>query len=496
MKKLIKLTAAFLALAMVATFGVACAPKGEEKAVSYVAVDVNPSISLALDKNNRVVSVYAANEDAQVLLYGEELEGLSAEDALEKIAELSFELGYLDETNFGVNVTAAGRADAEKLTAKAKAAFEAKAGDLALNFGSEGTFSMQRKLNAVKAEYSSNAAVQGMDIVKFRLVLEAQRVDGTLTVTAAAEMDADELIALIGEGAAKIEPYATEAYRVATAAAERIYADAKGQLLDGIWTIPYTKDLANILTGRKYDVNYGLIYNLYTASGRTLAAGIDAAEAAARVARETAVPAGVTDAVAASLGLSAEEKEAFVQSVTVGGKVTLASLEAWLDSYFKNMTAEEREAIREKIEEIMTEVQDFAAELDASIAEEYKAALKKLCSDLTGLIPEEILNIQNAYFTEFKTLVKTISDAVEGKEPMPAAKAALAALEERADAVLETMKEDLTKEDLEYVNEKIADVSDRLTAIEESFKKAKADAEQAARETLESLKAARRESAA
>ena len=495
MKKLIKLTAAFLMLVMVATLGVACAPKGEEKAVSYVAVDVNPSISLALDGKNRVVSVYAGNEDAQILLYGENLKGLSAEEALERIAELSVELGYLNEANFGVNVTAAGRTDIEALTAKAEAAFEAKAGDLALIFGSEGTFSMQRKLNAVKEEYSSNAAVQGMDIVKFRLVLEAQRVDGTLTVTAAAEMDADELIALIGEAAAQIEPYATEAYRVATAAAERIYADAKGQLLDTIWTVPYTKDLANILTGRKYDVNYGLIYNLYTASGRTLSAGIDAAEAVARVMRETAVPATVTDAVAVSLGLDVDEKAAFLQAVTVDGRVTLASLEDWLDSYFKNMTAEEREAIRAEIEEIMTEVQSFASELDASIAEECKTALNKLCTDLTGLIPDEILNIQNTYFTEFKTLVKTISDAVEGKEPMPAAKAALAALGERADAVLETMKEDLTKEDLEYVNEKIADVSDRLTAAEEAFEKARADAEQAARETLEALKAARRESA-
>ena len=495
MKKLIKLTAAFLMLVMVATLGVACAPKGEEKAVSYVAVDVNPSISLALDGKNRVVSVYAGNEDAQILLYGENLKGLSAEEALERIAELSVELGYLNEANFGVNVTAAGRTDIEALTAKAEAAFEAKAGDLALNFGSEGTFSMQRKLNAVKAEYSSNAAVQGMDIVKFRLVLEAQRVDGTLTVTAAAEMDADELIALIGEAAAQIEPYATEAYRVATAAAERIYADAKGQLLDTIWTVPYTKDLANILTGRKYDVNYGLIYNLYTASGRTLSAGIDAAEAAARVMRETAVPATVTDAVAVSLGLDVDEKAAFLQAVTVDGRVTLASLEDWLDSYFKNMTAEEREAIRAEIEEIMTEVQSFASELDASIAEEYKTALNRLCTDLTGFIPDEILNIQNTYFTEFKTLVTTISDAVEGKEPMPAAKAALAALGERAESVLATMKEDLTKEDLEYVNEKIADVSDRLTAAEEAFEKAKADAEQAARETLEVLKAARRESA-
>lgn len=169
MKKLIKLTAAFLMLVMVATLDVACAPKGEEKAVSYVAVDVNPSISLALDGKNRVVSVYAGNEDAQILLYGENLKGLSAEEALERIAELSVELGYLNEANFGVNVTAAGRADAEELTAKAEAAFEAKAGNLALNFGTEGTFSMQRKLEAVKAEYSSNAAVQGMDIVKFRL---------------------------------------------------------------------------------------------------------------------------------------------------------------------------------------------------------------------------------------------------------------------------------------------------------------------------------------
>ena len=49
-----------------------CAAKEgkDEGAVSYVGIDVNPSVSLMLDKNNKVVSVIAENEDAQVLLYG------------------------------------------------------------------------------------------------------------------------------------------------------------------------------------------------------------------------------------------------------------------------------------------------------------------------------------------------------------------------------------------------------------------------------------------
>ena len=64
-----------------------CAAKEgkDEGAVSYVGIDVNPSVSLMLDKNNKVVSVIAENEDAQVLLYGEaSLVGMSAEDAAKR----------------------------------------------------------------------------------------------------------------------------------------------------------------------------------------------------------------------------------------------------------------------------------------------------------------------------------------------------------------------------------------------------------------------------
>ncbi|MFQ7078170.1 MAG: hypothetical protein ACLRSW_09680 [Christensenellaceae bacterium] len=44
--------------------------QGRGKAVSYVGIDVNPSVSLVLDKNDKVLSVLADNEDAQVFSRG------------------------------------------------------------------------------------------------------------------------------------------------------------------------------------------------------------------------------------------------------------------------------------------------------------------------------------------------------------------------------------------------------------------------------------------
>ena len=127
--KLSKILAASLSGAMVVSLAAACGNGGKDegKAVSYVGIDVNPSVSLVLDKNDKVLSVLADNEDAQVLLYGENLVGMSADEAAKKIAELSVELGYLNENNRGVNITVEGKADAEKLSSAVEGSFEAAA---------------------------------------------------------------------------------------------------------------------------------------------------------------------------------------------------------------------------------------------------------------------------------------------------------------------------------------------------------------------------------
>ena len=178
MKKTIRYSAAALSALMTLSLFGACGSKDETGAVSYVGIDVNPSVSLLLDKNDKVVSVVAENEDAQVLLYGEaSLVGMDAEDAAKKIAELSVELGYLNEDNKGVNITVEGKAGGD-LTNDIQAAFQSSAQGLGLNFSSEGTFSANRKTQAVNAEYGLNLSVG-----KFRLIVDARAADGTLTLS-------------------------------------------------------------------------------------------------------------------------------------------------------------------------------------------------------------------------------------------------------------------------------------------------------------------------
>jgi hypothetical protein len=72
-EKMTKIVGLTLTGVMLAGMMTACAPtKTEEaKAESFVSIDVNPAISLVLDKDDKVLSVIAENEDAQVLVYEE-----------------------------------------------------------------------------------------------------------------------------------------------------------------------------------------------------------------------------------------------------------------------------------------------------------------------------------------------------------------------------------------------------------------------------------------
>jgi hypothetical protein len=59
-------------------------PKEKDEAgtaVAFVTVDINPSIEITLDENGVVASVYGANEDGQILLYGEAEAKKYVEDA-------------------------------------------------------------------------------------------------------------------------------------------------------------------------------------------------------------------------------------------------------------------------------------------------------------------------------------------------------------------------------------------------------------------------------
>ena len=68
----------------------------ESLVVSRLSIDINPSIELMLDRNNEVVMAIAKNHHAEVLLHDENLKGMSAESATERIVSLALKTGYFD----------------------------------------------------------------------------------------------------------------------------------------------------------------------------------------------------------------------------------------------------------------------------------------------------------------------------------------------------------------------------------------------------------------
>ena len=73
------------------------------KPKALVSVDVNPSIELVVDENNKVISVTGKNDDGIMILYGEVVIGKTLDEALELIISLENEAGFLLSGEVGVN---------------------------------------------------------------------------------------------------------------------------------------------------------------------------------------------------------------------------------------------------------------------------------------------------------------------------------------------------------------------------------------------------------
>lgn len=74
--------------------------------VSYVSIDVNPSIEFVLNRLDRVISAEAYNEDGKMILDNVAVEGLYYTDAVERMMESEAMKPYLSE-NAGLTFTVA-----------------------------------------------------------------------------------------------------------------------------------------------------------------------------------------------------------------------------------------------------------------------------------------------------------------------------------------------------------------------------------------------------
>ena len=443
---------------------------------TFVGIDINPSIELTLDENGIVATVYGANEDGKILLFGEEdsILGKDYEAAAEYITNLAVELGYIEEGHkISATVSSSDPEAAASIEEKIKAKITSTADGLGftVNLTSEAAYSLLRDLEALKEQYPDDAAIQGLTPEKFKLVASVSE-NGDITVTAAAKLSDEELIAKVNEAHSVIEHYATEAYMAAKARAEMLYEVAMGVALDGVYTTVYLNRLSKIMTNPSY-INtfyYGAVYQAYKTTARTFDALDDIMEFGEEMTSYELDEATV-NAIATELGI---EDTSVLENEE--GKITVKSAIEYSERFLdENELSDE---VEDRIEEILDTAED-AAEMVALSSEAYAADLAALKVTI-----ETIVANVNSSATPFLPL---LSDEAKAELEV-----CLADLNTTVEKIGVMMDEGLTDEELEelvdYAEDKALAMLTKIKAdlSEEELAEAKA-LEENAKATVDKL---------
>jgi len=488
-KQILAVSALLCAGVMVVPFA-ACGQK-EAEAASYVSLDINPSIELTLDKNDKVLSVYGANEDGQVLLYEEEgIVGADVKTAVEKITALAVELGYLDENNKVVETSVSSEKKdlLEKVNASVTATAESL--NLSVTCDGEGAYSLLRKMEQLKERFPDNSAIRNLTPDKMKLVLSATE-DGSISVEAAAELDTSELVKRISDAHQKTEEYATAAYNKIKSEASAAYDLAVGDVSDLIYTSYYTAHHLN-------NTYYAVSYQSYKYSARSLKVVSDAlvfAEKACEYPLSEVQIAAASEALGLGSDVSALKNS--------DGDITVNSIYAYADKLFKNSEASvELDKIKTDLNAALDKAESELQEIIDEESVEYEAEINEVKEKL-GLIVGEIEKvtalIPDALKTQLQTMVNNAKEFIaeagkvmeDGKITSDEVRALAEKLEKKAGEAREKMDGDLTEKEREEVKAKQEKAVSELTAAKKKMEDAISKAEQEAKAKLAELKEAR-----
>lgn len=104
---------------------------------TFVSMKINPEFSLVADSKGKVVNVAAVNRDAEVVIYalkeeGQTIEGTDIEEALVRLATVSYRLGYRADGQISISaVSVRGDEATDEICRSAKAEVETSLADIA-----------------------------------------------------------------------------------------------------------------------------------------------------------------------------------------------------------------------------------------------------------------------------------------------------------------------------------------------------------------------------
>ena len=473
-----------------------------KKADSFVSLDINPEITLTLDENGAVLTVVGENEDANVLLYGEEtLVGLNVEEAIARITALATELGYLTEENSTVSVIADGCKDnaaLEELKTKisAKITATAEASGLSVTIDEEGAYSLVRQYEAFIETHPDLAS--SVTLSKFKMAVTA-RENGDITLEAAVELDDSELINRINNAHAEIKAYYTEVYEERRAEALRVYEMALETEVEKV----YIEYLMANGKGASYEMLYAYVYQIYAMTSRGLYAAADTIEFF-DTARNYELSEEKVAAIVEALGLDESEIEKLKNS---DGKITLDSVLDYVDICVKNAGEDiDKEAIKAAIEESIASAEAEVKAEANRLAEEYKPQIQALIDSaelikgtydsmltmisafLPSTVKDELSGLMKNYNDAMVLLTELLADGTPTTDALREVALNLEVSKEETLVKLEALLSDEAKADIEARKQAKREAR---AAEREAFEKMIADAKKDAEDRLAALKAAR-----
>lgn len=488
-----------LSLLLVAALLLACASLllscggDADPASAFVSVDINPAIELTVE-DGKVSAVYAANEDAQILLYSEEgIVGEKVEDAVAKITELAVEYGYIGEDNAVVNtsVSSVDEKYAEDLLKTVDGAISAEAEKLGevIDVTNEAAYSVMRKLEQLRSELPDDEAVKNISIAKFNLALSVSEI-GEIELEAAVKMTEEELIAKASEHHKATEEFATAAFNEARRVANAAYESALGIATDAIYAEFYLKNILKYPTG----AYYGALYQFYKGGARALELIGDAMVTVNKIAD---YPLSDADAerVVTALGIT---DRSLIENGS--GEVTVRSIEAYADKAFKNSeTGAELEAKKEALTEAIIEVESVLREERDEIALQYaeeiaaiRTGMDSVLGTLSALLPADA----KTALSDAQTLLLTLENAFgEGGVTVASVRECAKSFSDLSSQYEAKITEQITEDELLEIKEKQKKVEEGLSASRAELDAALDRAETEAKAYLEALKAERLESA-
>ncbi len=470
-------------------------------AVAFVTVDINPSIEITLDEKGVVATVYGANEDGQVLLYGEAeiLVGMSYEDAIAYITSLAVELGYLDAETGTINtsVVADDLAFAEEVQSKLGERIKATATEngITIDIDTSDPFSLLCELEELKAKYPNREDIQAVTPTEYKLAVTLSEREG-ISIVAALEYDSSEMIERISKAHSTLETYATEAYLAAKREATRIFEKSMGIVIAGAYNDVYIKNALKH-PGTFY---YGAAYQAYATTALTYRS-IYEIKAFGDSMVDYEPDAATIEAIKTALDLSdttALENEE--------GKITLDSLIAFCDEFL---------ATHQVSEDVKTEIRSIVAGAKAAAELADKATTEMYAADmehLKGKIGFVISTINSTYSTvkfimtdaqkaeieaclaDLALVEEKVGQIMEGGVTLSEVDVLATEAEELAAEMLTRIEADLSAEELAEAEAKIEDLKALQAQLAADFEARLSAAETEAKSFIENARKSREES--